>query len=593
MKKSEFTKQLKEALNEQSVQVSQKNKQVLKDRVFKSIVQLEDKQREKDLLQALRSCYKAPSKTKKMQLRNALMEDIRVELQSTWVSDFVNGGILVARKSLAMSFAFMIVGMTLIIPLHLNQQPQYGLHLASAAYLECEGEVYLDGILCKDNELLEVQPGTVIKTEDRSKATILYDDYSVVRIHERTEAKVDDVESEKIFVSSGEVWVNAPNKKSQEPLKVTTPVLKAKIPQGSAGISAHRNQTELMSSTAVVEVQIDSPQGETEVVTLAPQKMVRVQKSATTTRIRQSAILQSKSGWVQENTSKDKEHLAEVREKTIKDNQEVAGSLPGEVSDYLSKVSQTAQTALIWNEDTRLSRKAGQLDELLAEMILLYEKGDKTTAEKNFEVYKQKFSSLIQESSDKLSVNTNEDTDTIVSAVLRKHTRLVSPFSSEDPQFVLKKGITELASNLELSSNSPEAEKLAEEALQQKFIEAKKTAEEGKIAQAEEILIQAASKVAGPAQKTDSSEITSDLKILSEIANESEQLKPIVSEIKKKKVEGLRAKEPVLSNSALVTGTVTGTAFKEEDKAEGDEENEERKTSKVVGQAVLPEEESL
>ncbi len=589
MPKDTFTDTLSQLLKDQ--EIDEGSCRNIRKNIFQHISESASKRREDALISSLKKVYKKPSKNTVLKNRNIVLSEIKTVNEKTLRSyELLHIGYSFLRKGVALSFSFALVAVTVLAPLQYSGY-QTVIPEAKATYIECSGDVLLNGGACEENTIIEISAGDSIQTKERAKAVIFYKDYSVVRLEEMTQASLDSTNEEQIHISQGELWVNSPTENSNSSVKITTPVLKAKIPQGSAGVYSKRNTTELISDSALVEVQIDNPSGKTDVMTVSPELgVVKIRKGATVSNVRSFKLTNKQEDWVNKNRSEDKVHLAEVKKKTLEDHQLLAGVLPGGVPDYVGKLTQEAKSALTWNPSKKSENKLGQLDELFSETLVLLEKGDETTALTNFEAYHDKLTSLFVGEFDRLSVIESRELQGKVLHLLEMHLKVVSPYVEEDNEYILKEKIRELVLNLEIDPADHLAKKVKQSVAKAKVVEAHKNVTEGNIKRAEKLLLSASETL------SEKNSINESLSLLSEISQKSSQLEPLVTEIKRKTLVQIKEQEIPNTDKMIETNIIKGSAYNKDtdEKEENDSpETVEIHSSLVIGQAIKENEKEL
>lgn len=579
MKKPEFTNQLREALNElEEDKVACRN---VKRFVLNNIAESAELRRDEALMSALKKLHRKPNKQQSLKVKNLVMSEIQSQ-KNHKSFDLLQFVFIVSRKGLALGFSFALLAMTLIPPL------QYGSYTnilppVQAAYLECNGKVTLNGVECIQNEIIRLDGGDMIQTGERSEATIFYEDYSVVRLEENTDAMIDDHIDEHLIVNKGELWINTPIDTLSDSVKVSTPVLKAKIPQGSAGLSVKRNITDIYADTAVLQVQIDNAKGSTDVVTVSPdQGAVKVRRGRDKANVRSFTPNVKQQNWVTKNQEKDVTRREDIKKENLVKQEVIAGALPGGMTDYVDKIAASARTAMIWDSEAKHSAHLAQLDELFSETLILLEKGDQTTALKNFEVYRGKLASLLVQEFDTLSIIESDKLQKNAVQLFNEHYRSVSMFDSEDLAYVLRDHMNKITVNLEKPTEIIANQQLAESIVNAKIAEAHKSVTDGDEDLAEELLRDASESI------VQSNNPDASLLLLKDIKERSEKLEPLVNEIKRHAVVQLKSQE-VEKNIDIVTDVIKGSAVNTDTETG---EDEELVSSVVVGQAIKPQDNS-
>jgi len=532
----------------------------------------------------LKKYYKGTNDVRKSEVKKMVMESIRIDDMLSTTDAFVATFLMYARKGFAMTFAFLLVFTTFLGPFQ-TLQPLRIVSLTQAAFLECDGNVYLNGLLCSTDEMIQVNPGDEISTGSDSLATLFYSDYTVVRLNDSSRAILDVNDKSQIHLAEGNVWLHSPGEIGKGSFKVDTSVLRAKVPQGAAGVSTRGAMTQLYTTTAAVEVQIQNSPGTTELMTIAPENQLVIRKAKAKARVQQSSTGGRIPEWVKNNQQKDLEYLEVVKQKTLENTVAGAGVLPGTFQDALSKITQNARTVLTWDQQVRLQRQLVELDELFSESLVLFQKGDITTAQSTFKAYQQKFVSLVGQKSDTIRFEISSPETDSFGEMLRYHARMVSPYSPEDSEYVLKQSVEQLALSL-LQTNSSVPQVIVAEAATNKLLLAHQSLNKGNVDLAEEILLETSEFVQQALPYSLLTINASDLSILNTLATKSDQLSTLAREIKRLKVEQLRSLTPQNQTPLTLGNYVSGAAYKP---LETTADSSDAKV-KVVGQAVKDEE---
>ena len=589
MDQKSLTDQLQKLfLSHQAPSMSSWKMKARKAQLLQQIQKMEVERTEELMMSRLQKFYKGYNELQKSTVKQMVLNQIRQEDMVSATDSLLAQLLLFSRKGLAMSFAFLLVFTTFLGPFQ-TLKPLRMVELSQAAYLECSGKVYLNGELCSTESLTQVDPGDAIRTDMNSLATLFYSDYTVVRLNDSTWASLDPLDRSQIHLVQGNVWLHSPGEAGQDPFRVGTSVLRAKVPQGAAGVSARGTTTQLFTTTAAVEVQIDNAPGTTELMTLAPDKQLTIRKTTAKARIKEAPLGDTAPEWVQNNRLKDEKYIELVKQKTFESTLAGAGRLPGNFQDYLQKITQSARTVLTWDQQARLHRQLTELDELFSESLVLLEKGDITTAESTFKAYQQKFTSLLAQKSDTIRLEISAAETESFGQLLRYHARLVSPYSPEDSQYLLKQAIEQVALEFTLTRGNEDARKVVVEAATNKLLLAHHSLEQGNANLAEEILLETAEFVSKVLPIVPLVIDTSDITVLNTLSAKSEQLAPLARDIKRMKVEQLRSLTPQNQIPLVVGNYVAGTAYKPLDATQALLPDG---MVKVVGQAVK-EEDSL
>jgi hypothetical protein len=580
-----LTEQLQKLFStHQTPKMSSGKMKMAKEQFLMQIAELQEEQMNTLVVSKLKKFYKGYNEVQKSNVQRYVLQTIRQEEMIRPVDAFLSNFLTFGRKGVAMAFAFLLVFTTFLGPFQ-TLQPLRMVTLAQAAFLECDGDVYLNGLLCSTEELIQVNPGDEITTGTESLATLFYSDYTVVRLNDSSKATLDLNDRSQIHLSEGNVWLHSPGDIGQGSFKVDTSVLRAKVPQGAAGVSTRGAMTQLYTTTSAVEVQIQNAPGTTELMTIAPENQLLIRKAKSKARIQQSSVSGKIPEWVKSNQLKDVEYLEVVKQKTLENTMAGAGVLPGTYKDALSKITQNARTVLTWDQQVRLQRQLLELDELFSEALVLFQKGDITTAEATFKAYQQKFVSLVAHKSDTIRFEISDAETDSFEELLRYHARVMSPFSPEDTEYILKQSIEQLAFTL-LKTNSADTMRLVADAATNKLLLAHQSFNQGKVDLAEEILLETSEFVSQVLPFAPITIDASDLSLLNTLSSKSDQLSFLVRDIKRLKVDQLRSLTPQNQSPSVLGNNVVGTAYKPLDT----DTTAQDATVKVVGQAVKEDE---
>lgn len=566
----------------QEPNMSSRRMKSAKEDLLMRIEQLDHERMEKMMMSQLKKHYRGSNELHQARIKAVVLEEIRREPIQSFPDSLGSSFLLFSRKAVAISFAFLLVCTTFLGPFQ-TLTPLRMVSVTQAAYLECRGTVYVNGEVCSTESLQEIQVGDAISTDSGSLATLFYSDYTVVRLNDMTKASLDSIDRSRIHLTEGNVWLHAPREASKGSFKVDTSVLRAQVPQGSAGISTRGPTTQLYSSTAAVEIQIDNAPGTTELMTLAPEKQLVIRKSRSRARIQELPLDVKTPAWVVDNRQMDQEYLQVVKQKTFENTIAGAGVLPGSFQDFLQKITQSARTVLTWDQQVRLNRQLTELDELFSESLVLLEKGDITTAEATFKAYQQKFISLLVQHSGTIRLEISAAETDSFGELLRYHARLVSPYSPEDAQYVLKQAVETIALEVALVMPRPAIEKVIAEAITNKLLLVHQATTKNHLGLAEEILLEVAEFAPRALAAVPLAIDTSDVTLLNAVAGKSDQLALLARDIKRLKVEQLRSLTPQNQADLIVGNYVAGTAYRP---LESPVSNSDSTLVKVVGQAV-------
>lgn len=576
---------LKKTLREKACLPMSADVRRAKHQLLLTIEQMESARQQKQMLGKLKTFYIAPFHHREVAVKKAVMSAIaETSPRTDWADVVFQAFFRFSRKALAVGFSFVLLSTAFFGSFHaLNPVI---VPLVQAAYVECSGTVFINDQLCTIQGLHKVSPGDVIATKDLAEATLFYDNAAVVRLNATTQATLDPISPQQIHLAEGGLWLHSPGDLGRDTLKVSTSVVKAKIPQGSAGITAKGNVTQLVTATAAVEVQIDSDRGATRLVTVAPEKKLTVRGTLSRSNIREGQLDRASQEWVRNNRSKDRLYLETVKKNTVESTLADAGTLPGSVKDYVLKLTGTARTLLTWDQQDRLERQVSELNELFSEALVLTGKDDMTTAEATFEAYRAKFTSLAGEYSGKIRTEISDGNDDFLLGLLKNHLQAVAPFSPGDSQYVLKQDLERLVLDMpESAGASPEAQRIVADSATKKLLEAHEALNEGNVALSEEVLLEASLYLEQSALSYPLALTSSDIAVLDALGKKSAQLEPLVKEMKRKNIEQLRALTPQQQEVEVVASAVAGVAHAGSEQQPKGEET----MVKVLGEAVKPE----
>lgn len=575
---------LKKALQEKACLPMSADIRQAKHRLLLNIEQMESARQQKQMLGKLKTYYVAPLHHQQTAVKKMVMSAIiETSPRTDWVDVLFQTFFRFSRKALAVGFSFVLLSTAFFGSFH--ALTPVIVPVTQAAYVECSGTVYVNDQLCVAQHLREVFPGDIIATKDLAEATIFYDNAAVVRLNATTKASLDGVSAQQIHLTEGGLWLHSPGDLGRNTLKVSTSVVKAKIPQGSAGITAKGNVTQLVTATAAVEVQIDSARGATRLVTVAPEKKLTVRGTSSQANVREGQLDRASQEWVKNNRFKDRQYLETVKKNTVETTLAEAGTLPGSMKDYVLKLTGTARTLITWDQQERLQRQVTELNELFSEALVLTGKDDMTTAEATFEAYRTKFASLAREYSGKIRTEISDGNEDFLLGLLKNHLQAVAPFSPGDSQYALKQDLERLVLDMpEGSGTSPEAQQIVAESATNKLLEAHEALNEGNVALSEEVLLEASLYLQQSAASYPLALSSADIAVLDALGKKSVQLEPLVKDIKRKNIEQLRALTPQQQEVEILANAVTGVAHVGSDQQPKMEET----LVKVVGEAVNP-----
>jgi|CXWL01.1.fsa_nt_gi hypothetical protein len=562
MHRPSFNDQLRAALNNSPIVHSPKKSQ--RAQFLKALEDLSESQENTLLISRLHQVYPVPLRADQERLKATVLKAIREESPQDAPSFLWSTLVALPRKATALGFALILLLPAFFGPLQLMQTSRF-MPSARAAYVECTGEVYLNNRLCTPGQLATVVSGDSISTTSGSFATIFFNDFTLARLNAASEAIIANLFHQQIQVVKGSVWLHTQGDIGREPLKVSTSALKAQVPQGAAGVMVNGLTTQLITTNSALEVQIENASGGTKLVTLAPDKKLTVRKSKRLENVRESPLDRKQLTWVRDNTAKDEEHIAVVKQKALEENATDVAALPGSVRNFVSKATHSARTALTWDSESKFDQNLSAIDSLFAETLALLNKGDKTIAETNFEAYRTKFISLVQESSVSIDLEHGSREKERLLSLLQKHAQLVSPFSPEDDQYALKNAIQKLVVNLDPDSVGASAsDRMIADVSLNKLLEAHTAVIAGNLDLAKNMLTDTLNLVIESPSSLSGSPF--DLALLDAIAEKSPLLASLALDIKKKKLDQLRSITPEHSELEVVGTTITGTAYKTEDK---------------------------
>lgn len=571
MKKDPFQEQLKNVLlrDERHHAV---DSSFLKKKVFEDIQRYEVEQQKEVLMGLLSSQYKKPSHILQESLKTRVLSEIQHDHKIPFVLWILLRRFSAAGLSLALFFT-MIIG-----PLQLMTSPRI-VPTAHALKVKCSGSVFVNENICPPLQFQSLLPGDTVRTLD-GVAEIVYPDLTLVRTQPFSKVILDKSEQQSLYLSDGDVWVVSPSDKQSVGMEVTTLVSQNRIPNGSAGVSVNGNSSQIVSTTAAVEVQYEK-KDTTEVITIAPRKEVTIKKNRVLTRVKQDGIAERDEEWIQDNTEKDQLYLAELKGQAVEQQRHVAGVLPGGVRDYISKMTNSARKALTWDEQNRFDITLRELDELLAESLVLLGEQKMDTSNTTFQSYQDKWSSLLADSSVSVGQEYSESLSK-VDQTIKDHLGILSLFNPEDPAYVYKSELEQMVLDHEDTLDQLVSGHRVDEVVKGRILDAHNTARSGNVPLAKEILEKTVGKNTVPFQERLLKIDRTDITLLDDLADESDDLKPLVEEIKKTAVQTMKVNGSHYDNSLIIEKSITGTAYK----SSSEDAPENRKTKKIVGQAV-------
>lgn len=535
-----------------------------------------------EMVKALKAAYQKPRSAEKTAVRNLVMQAVEESTRPTLRVPFqIRFTPLYRKPAFVTAFMLIFASVTLLRPL--TSYGPFDLFPESlASFLQCEGEVVVNGEKCASGEQLTLSPGDVIETLGDSLATIHYDDFRIARLDGTSKAVFEGDGKSSLALESGSVWLHSPSDVRNGALKVSTPDVKTRLPEGAAGLSVRGSVFEVITTTAAVELQLNAGDGLTEVFTVAPDKKFLLRRSKRETRVRE-VELQQRSEWVQLNQQLDAEHLEVVKERTLARTSLGAGNLPGSIQDFLAKLNRSTRVLLTWDEQRRLYEQLAELDELFSEVLVLHDKGDQTTAELTLKAYQAKFLSLVDNYSDKIRLGIETNDEDVLWDLLDKHSELVSPFQVDDEQYFIKDSLQRLAARVEAHYATQSHQQRLRSVFRSRLLEAHRTALDSNIPSAKKQLRDIAVLI----EETSAGSILTQgehMTILEDLGRINPELLEVVKDIRRIKVDLLKAQSPKTLPNGIVGRVITGTAY-----IEPENETltpEQKKTTKIVGQAV-------
>ena len=558
-----------------------------RNKLMQYISDVEVEKKNNLILRDLGKYYAQPRKDCMQMVRYAVMLAIKEKDQSTCYDDLLLFLRVFFKRVVVTAFSLVLLYAALMFPFAPEGSTEY-LPGVRAVFVNCEGNVYLNGEICVSGQLVKIAAGDLIQTDDSSVATLIYDDYSVIRLENATLARLNGIYQDQIELEEGSLWVNSPAGTSAESIKIATSLLRARLPKGALGITSKKNYTQLITTTASVELQVNSDEGTTELLTIPPDKSIIVRKNANGTRINELVLNKKSLPWVEYNKERDELHLDIVKKKTVEDKIATAGVLPGTVGDYVSKASSSFKAALSWDQDTKLQRQISDLDELFAEAFVLLEKDDAALSQDSLNSYRDKFLAIMNGQLNSVSSENFVYEEFPLVRLLHRHMRMVSPFSADDPQYVLNDVLEGLAAELKNTANAVVV-KVDAEIFQHKILEAHKLVLAGDVDQSRKILRELLY-----LEKTlDIDELqavgTDNMTVLDDIAKISLSLEALVREIKEIRIASIRNLAVKGDGNEIIGSTIAGKAYKA-----NEDNNQEMiidKSVKVVGQAIKDDQE--
>ncbi len=281
-----------------------------KVRLLENLHRMQEVQRERDIVAVLRGTIPAMSEVQQSAIKSRVMQfALAHSAKPSSVDRLLGFGLSLSKKTLALSLSglaiFSSFGSLTELPGKTFVQP------ALAGYMACSEGVLLNSLPCDPSKIIAVKLGDQIDTPVGGEATIVYTNNTLVRVDSTSRAALDPITNGQIHLEKGAVWVHSPSDLGQAgSLKVSTPLLKMRVHQGSAGLALNGNTTQLLTMTAAVEVQIDHRAGTTELVNLPPSKKLVVRQMKARTQVRESALDAKSSQWAVSNREKDTQYIA-------------------------------------------------------------------------------------------------------------------------------------------------------------------------------------------------------------------------------------------------------------------------------------------
>lgn len=465
------------------------------------------------------------------------------------------------RRGVATFMVLLLFGSLLLGPLQSLSSFQV-VSFARASFVECTGTVYINGQQCQTGRSFRLEYGDRLVTSKKSSATIFHSRFARTFVDGGSSISLSPVspsQSVQIQFEKGRVWHSSPSDYSQ----ITSSVLSARVYGGALSFETpdpDRGKTQVFA-TVPYEVQISrSAKSLTQMTLLSDEKL---DVSNRTRQYRKLPLVlgssKDESVWTSQNLADDLEYLHVSRTELLE--KRLVATRP------LQRIAQTAQLPFLPYTD-QVSSRLSLIDQLFADLLLSAEKGDQATASRSFQSYREHLVSLVEDISDNLDKETAVDPFHILE-LFEEHYGIVSLSGESDAASILKPFFVALAVEVDQDLLSTKSEKVVSTLANSELINAHKSAKDGRSEEAKTHL-----KSYGILTKPAN---TQDMIILSDIAKNSEDLKPLVMDIQNQKIEMIEEMASHKQPQDLTTNVVVGTAYRE---SEGD-----RSTSRVVGQA--------
>ncbi|MBU0705970.1 FecR domain-containing protein [Patescibacteria group bacterium] len=247
-----------------------------------------------------------------------------------------------------------------------------------------------DLIIWEDvNNLIEVQAGDLIKTEEGSEVVIHFFDDTEIRLGENTEFLISQLAVSptfgrqaiiEVFLHKGSAWVQTLN-----------------VEDGYAGLTFKTRDAVMKALNGTFNVVTDVTEptsvyvlnNKVSITSLTPETMQAVKTLKLTAN--QKANVRMVSGkpvittdtltqqdrstpWFQSNLNRDHEHLTMLREKGIERLAQIAGTLPGQMLYPIKQTKERLKLAL--SSDSDMAVQIEIANSRLNEALVLFEAGD-------------------------------------------------------------------------------------------------------------------------------------------------------------------------------------------------------------------------
>lgn len=249
------------------------------------------------------------------------------------------------------------------------------------------------------NGPIQIKAGDLIKVDKRSEAVVHFFDDTELRLGENTQFLISQLAVSPAFggqgviegsLHEGSVWVQTLNvEDGYAGFTLYTPDAVFKAVDATFDVTAKLNTpTSVLVLDNKLEMSPIRPETREE---LGSYKLLADQKA--TVHFSHAAIVTTASvskqdvasPWVQENLTKDSEHLTILREKGLERLTEMAGTLPGQMLYPIKQAKERLQLAFSSNSDLDLQIEIA--NRRLNEALVLLEMGDRQKGQEALQAY--------------------------------------------------------------------------------------------------------------------------------------------------------------------------------------------------------------